>query len=192
MLCFTDKKKGVIRYIKLDVQTTSDHDHLYSEARILLRMPHPNIIRIRDVFKSKGEIGTTYEKIEGKTIKERLSDGVKIGEKECIKIFVQMMLAFQMIHENKVMHKNVRPEHFLLDDATGLLKTIGFSKLREMIREESLGSIAPEDKATDKEYSPPECVDGRSYTRSADLWVCGLILFQMASGGVFPYDQRAD
>ena len=63
-----------------------------------------------------------------------------------------------MIHENKVMHKNVRPDHFLIDKDTGHVKVIGFSKLREMLNEKSVGSI--EDKGSEKAYTPPECVGG--------------------------------
>ena len=55
-------------------------------------MPHPHIIRVRDVFKSKGEIGTTYEWVEGQTLKDKMKEG-KMEEKESIRIFVQMCLA---------------------------------------------------------------------------------------------------
>ena len=82
--CSTDKKFGVIKYIKHEGMNAGDVEYLYSEARILLRMPHPNIIRIRDVFKSKGEIGMTYEKIEGPTIGEKMKGETRMTEDECI------------------------------------------------------------------------------------------------------------
>jgi len=94
-----------------------------------------------------------------------------------------MCLAFQLIHENKVMHKNVQTEHFLIEPETDLIKVIGFSKLREMKHDNSIGST----RDADSSYTAPECVDGQNYTRAADVWGIGLVLFQMASGGTAPY-----
>jgi len=188
VVCSTDRKKGVIKYIKHEGTSAADQEHLYSEARLLLRMPHPNIIRIRDVFKSKGEIGMTYERIEDQTLKEKMM--TRMSEAECIQTFVEICLAFQMIHDNKVMHKNVRPDHFLIEKDTGRVKVIGFSKLREMMNEKSQSTLA--DKGLEKAYTPPECVGGMAYTRASDVWVCGLILFQMASGGTFPYPMNSE
>ena len=68
MQCSTDRKFGLIKYVKYDNVPAAQVNTIYGESRIILNMPHPNIIRVRDVFKSKGEIGTTFEWLEGDTL----------------------------------------------------------------------------------------------------------------------------
>jgi serine/threonine protein kinase len=64
--------------------TASDIKNIYNEARLLLRVPHPNIIRVRDVFKAKGDIGTTFEFIkggkQGNNLKEIFEKGGPMNE----------------------------------------------------------------------------------------------------------------
>jgi len=85
--CSTDKKFGVIKFVKIPTGTSAEEQNIYAESRIILRMPHPNIIRVRDAFKSKGEIGTTFELIEGPTMAVKMQDG-KMTEKVCLDYLV--------------------------------------------------------------------------------------------------------
>lgn len=103
---------------------------------MIFKMPHPNIIRVRDVFKSKGELGTTFEYLGKTTLLDLINQSDHaFSEKECLDLFAQVALAFKMVHENNIMHKNVNLDHLLVKETESkakIVKLAGFSKLRIM------------------------------------------------------------
>ena len=143
--CGSDKAEAVIKFFKIPAQVTaSDVKNIYNEARLLLRVPHPNIIRVRDVFKAKGDIGTTFEFIKGGTLGAKLAVTGPLKEADCINYFTQIALAFKEVHDMPAFHKNISTEHILVDEteAGPILKLTGFSKLRSMQHEGSVDSVS--------------------------------------------------
>lgn len=80
--------------------SVDEQKQAYLEAKTLFRLIHPNIIRIRDVFKSKGEVGTTFEFCDKKSLFAEIERRMEeeegpMTEEECMKLFVQIALAFK-------------------------------------------------------------------------------------------------
>lgn len=85
------------------------------------------------------------------------------------------------------MHKNINTTHFILKDrGAGLkiVKTIGFSELREMMHTNSVTGKKDSDKT---QFIPPEAMSGSTYTRSSDIWGLGIVLLMMANQGKCPF-----
>merc|ERR1712063_151088 len=118
--------------------------------------------------KSKGEIGTTFEYLNGGTLKQRLKErSTGYTEAEARRLFVQLALVFKEIHGNSIMHKNIDNTHVLFVGAEGqedgdFLKLTGFSNLREMAHDNSVASVI----STEQSFCPPETMDGGTYTRA--------------------------
>jgi len=67
--CKSDRKFAAIKYIQ-NMQCPKGREHeIYSEGRMLLMMQHPNIIRVRDLFKEKNQIATVFEFLDGGHLK---------------------------------------------------------------------------------------------------------------------------
>ncbi len=78
---------GVSKFAKMTGNEVEMHN-MFTEAVMLLRMAHPNIIRVRDVFKSKGELGTTFDYIEGGNLGTLIKEKGPLPEADCLKFFV--------------------------------------------------------------------------------------------------------
>jgi serine/threonine protein kinase len=153
----------------------------FTEPRTLLGLPHPNIIRVRDSFLDKGEIGTCTDFVDGESL-DKVMTSKQMTQEECLEVFTQVAVAFHLLHEKLVMHKNINAEHFVIKDrgaARKIVKTIGFSQLRAMRHVNSV----TEGNAKMTLYAAPECLSNGKYTRAADIWGLGVLLLTMANGG---------
>lgn len=107
-------------------------------------------------------------------------------------LFAQMACGFRVLHDAKIMHKNIDSTHFMIKSTPSgknVLKIIGFSELREMAHENSVSN------ATEKNhYVPPEILLEGGYTRASDIWGLGMMLHEMARAGeeAFKYTDTAD
>lgn len=72
----------------------------YKEAIMLTRVPHPNIVRVRDCFKQGNQVGTVLEYLDTSSnllslIKESTQSDTLMTERDCMNFFVQIILAFK-------------------------------------------------------------------------------------------------
>jgi serine/threonine protein kinase len=101
-----------------------------------------------------------------------------------MKIFVQVALAFQVIHKNDILHKQISPDHLLMSDSQGTKVTLtGFSDLRDLVKSDSIISTF----TVKNSFLPPEVMQGAEYSKSADIWGLGVLLSTMGAGGRTPY-----
>lgn len=49
-----------------------------------------------------------------------------MNQEECLALFIEIILAFKIIHDSTLIHKTVRAENFLID-GLGHLKVAGFN-----------------------------------------------------------------
>ena len=153
---------------------------------MLLKLQHPNIIRVRDVFKAKGNISTVFEYCSGddfKTMIDKSPGDGGVDEDLCMKVFVQCCLGVKMCHSHDIIHKNLSLDHILfVDEKHEVIRLCGFGTTREDVKSVSVCS-----NFTGKYgWVPPETVIGAVYTLGADIWGLGVIL-SIAIKGKMPY-----
>lgn len=83
------------------------------EIKILMSLNHKNIVRIYDYYiYSKIQVGfIIMEYIEGNTI----YDYIKNNPEKINLIFLQVIDAFVYLEENKVFHRDIKPDNILVD-----------------------------------------------------------------------------
>jgi serine/threonine protein kinase len=79
-------------------------------------MNHPNIVKLRDVFYNQlqGNVFLTLEFCETnlyKLISDRRTD---LSEDHVKNIMFQTLSAVEFLHQNNVMHRDVKPENLLI------------------------------------------------------------------------------
>ena len=48
-----------------DMHLSIDHQKAVNEVRILFRLVHPNILRVRDIFEKRSQMCTIFERTDG-------------------------------------------------------------------------------------------------------------------------------
>jgi predicted Ser/Thr protein kinase len=171
----------------------SDEDRMRRfqiEARAASALNHANILTVYEV----GEINDAHfiatEYIDGQTIREAIEEGnFTLGE--VVEIATQLLNGLSAAHAAGIVHRDVKPEN-VMRRKDGFVKILdfGIAKLvedspsdfstrasRRTSRTEVgavLGTIA---------YISPEQARGLPVDERTDIWSCGVVLYEMLSGG---------
>lgn len=146
------------------------------QINILRRLDHCNIITIMDSFETEGEFVIVTEYAQGDLF-QALEDDRYLPEDEVRKIAIQLIQALHMLHSNRIIHRDMKPQNILIGSKQQV-KLCDFGFARAISHDASmLTSI----KGTPL-YMAPELVQEKPYTYSVDLWSLGVILYELAVG----------
>ncbi|MCL7038062.1 hypothetical protein MKW94_025215 [Papaver nudicaule] len=147
------------------------------EISVMRLLHHPNIVRIYEVIATKTRIYIIMEYISGGPLSNKLDYLERLSEGEARKYFQQLIDAVDYCHRRGVYHRDLKPENLLLD-SRGNLKVTDFG-LGVFQKQGDLLSTA----CGSPSYVAPEVISHKSYNgASADLWSCGVILYELLAG----------
>ena len=154
------------------------------EINILVKMDHPNIIKLYDVFESQNSLYLIMEECHGGELFDRIlkrieSNGM-YSEKEACEIIQQVMSAIEYCHKQGIVHRDLKPENLLYlregPELNNPLKIIDFGLSQEININKILSS-----KVGTAYYVAPEILQGK-YSEKCDVWAAGVILYVLLSG----------
>lgn len=104
------------------------------EARAASATSHPNILTIYEIGQVETETGVTHfmamEFVEGKTLRQRLKNGLNMDE--AIEVAVQIASALAAAHGVGITHRDIKPENIMLrTDGYVKILDFGLAKLTE-------------------------------------------------------------
>ncbi|KAI4380126.1 hypothetical protein MLD38_006350 [Melastoma candidum] len=166
---------------KMVLQSNLKHQ-VKREIRTMKLLHHPNIVRIQEVIGSKTKVYIVMEYVSGGRVLEKLSYSRKFEEREARKIFQQLVDAVDYCHHRGVYHRDLKLENLLLDNKGNLkVSDFGLSALRKPGNLLSTACGSPC-------YVAPELLANKGYEgAAADVWSCGVILFELLAG-YLPFD----
>lgn len=155
------------------------------EISAMKLLNHPNIVKIYEVIATKTKICLVMEYVSGGQLSDKLSYLKRLDEREAKKYFYQLIDAVDYCHRRGVYHRDLKPENLLLDNQGDLkVSDFGLSVLRKpgQLLSTSCGSPC---------YVAPEVIQHKSYDgAAADIWSCGVILFELLAG-YLPFQDRS-
>ena len=178
-----------LRGVKSSLKVVSDEIKLTAKVSA-----HPCIVSYKDaVYDPKGDaMYLVVEYCNDGTLKDKLNGlaasggAAKWDQDTVLGYAIQILLAVEFMHLNGILHRDLKSENvFLVSDAS-LSVRIGDFGLAEQIHEPKSYAALPqeESKATGTFlYMAPEVITGENYSKSADMWSVGCILYEMANGG---------
>jgi serine/threonine-protein kinase len=104
------------------------------EARRLAACVHPNIVRFNDYFEEGGLPFLVMDYIPGPTLAELVMKSQEpLSEAVAIQYIRQIGAALEFVHQNGMLHRDVKPENIILRDGTQEVVLIDFGIAREFI-----------------------------------------------------------
>ena len=160
----------------------SDLEGFKREINIMIKLDHPNIIKLYEVYETEDYFYLIMELCSGGELFDRIISNIENGkpftEEQAAMIFQQMMSAINYCHKNNIVHRDLKPENLLYLDKSpnSPIKVIdfGMSKICDPndIMFEKVGSAY---------YIAPEVLDGM-YDEKCDVWSAGVILYILLCG----------
>ncbi len=149
------------------------------EAKTLANLSHPNIVKVLDYGEYEGAPYLVMEFISGGALKAMMSRPIPYAEAAAM--LVPMARALHYAHQQKIVHRDVKPENILINDSgQPLLSDFGILKLVDL--EESRGLTGTGRIVGTPAYMSPEQIRGREVDGRADIYSLGIVFFEMITG----------
>ena len=144
------------------------------EAKSLARLTHPNIVKVMDYGEHDGAPYLVLVYLPGGTLKKLM--GQPMPWQEAAHLLIPIANALDYAHEQKVIHRDVKPANILLTvKGQPMLSDFGIAKILEMedghtLTGTGMGIGTPE-------YMSPEQGMGRE-----DIYSLGIIFYELITG----------
>lgn len=101
-----------------------------------------------------------------------------LKEKVARRFFRQIVSAVSYLHDNNLVHRDIKPHNIILDDSHTIAKLIDFGFTTMFNEDDALASFIGSPS-----YAAPEILKGIRYRGpKIDVWSLGCCLFQMVAG----------
>lgn len=171
------------RRIALKVYYGNEKSSSHNEPRILSKIEHDNILRVRDAKR----IGSFYsyfmtDEISGGDLEKCLLSG-ELDLKDKLNIIHGILNGLTELHrpENSIVHRDLKPKNILIFHDTKQPLISDFGSIKHFNKQ--IGSVSG--SKTTLIYTPKEVFDSNIYTKQSDIYQVGVIMFQIL-GGYFP------
>ena len=186
----TDLKTKETVAVKVPLMEFESDPGFYSrfqrEEEIGNRLNHPYILKfipVEEEHRSRPYIVTEY--LHGYTLSHLLNSVRPMPEKDAIKIASYVCEALAHMHENGVIHRDLKPQNIMICyDGTIRIVDFGIARAAEG-RRITFAGFTPAVGTPD--YMAPEQVKGKRGDARTDIYSLGAMLYEMAVG-VVPFD----
>ncbi|MDX1740107.1 MAG: serine/threonine-protein kinase, partial [Rhodothermales bacterium] len=146
-----------------------------SEARLLAKVSHPNVVAVYSYGEDDGVPYMTTEFVEGQTLNELLERG-PLPPELAAAVMLRIARGLSASHGEGVLHRDLKPDNVLVSEKGQVkLTDFGLAVSEEARPEEtSIAGTLP--------YMAPEIVGGEPPTASSDLFAAGTVLFELLTG----------
>ncbi|KAG2783450.1 hypothetical protein PC116_g13575 [Phytophthora cactorum] len=153
------------------------------EVDLMKKLRHPNLIRLLSSFVGPSPLRQPHivmEYCSGGDLRTYLKTHKM--QRSCLdedKIwywFVQLALGLHHMHQQRVLHRDLKTANIFLSDAGYLvLGDLGIARTLK------IGDMATTVIGTPL-YMAPEVLDGKDYSFSSDVWALGCVLYELCTG----------
>src|SRR5579885_3133497 len=147
------------------------------EARTIARLRHPHIVRVLD-FGVEGSVPyLVMDYAEGGTLRTLHPKGTQLSPEAIVPYVQQVASALQYAHDQKLIHRDVKPENMLLvESGEVLLSDFGIAIVSQSSRYQST-----QDTAGTIAYMAPEQIQAHPRPAS-DQYSLGIVVYEWLTG----------
>uniref|UniRef100_UPI00358ED547 myosin light chain kinase 3-like n=1 Tax=Myxine glutinosa TaxID=7769 RepID=UPI00358ED547 len=177
--CVDKETEQILAAKIIMVKEAKAKDKVRNEIYMMNHLKHSNLVQLYDAFESKNEFVLIMEYVQGGELFDCIGNEDRGLTELDVSIFVwQICQGLQYMHQQYILHLNLKPENILcLDKKGNRIKIIDFGLARRYKPHEKLkvhGGIP--------EFLAPEVVNYDNVTFSTDMWSVGVITYMLLSG----------
>ncbi|MDQ0748841.1 serine/threonine-protein kinase [Streptomyces africanus] len=151
------------------------------ERSVLLRLTHPNIVRVRDLVVEGDLLALVMDLVEGPDLHRYLRENGPFSPVAAALLTAQIADALAASHADGVVHRDLKPANVLLQQYDGqmhpLLTDFGIARLAD-----SPGLTRTQEFVGTPAYVAPESAEGRPQTSAVDIYGAGILLYELVTG----------
>ncbi|WP_426403411.1 Stk1 family PASTA domain-containing Ser/Thr kinase [Streptomyces sp. R-07] len=148
------------------------------EAKSVARLAHPNVVGVFDQGAEGAYVYLAMEYVAGCTLRDVLRERGALSPRAALDILEPVLAALGAAHRAGFVHRDMKPENVLIGD-DGRVKVADFGLVR------AVGSATQTTGAVlgTVSYLAPEQIEHGTADTRADVYACGVVLYEMLTGG---------
>ncbi len=172
-----------IKRIRPGVGDGQERERLWREARAAARVTHPNVCHLFEIGEDASGLFLAMELLEGEALSARLARGA-LPPGEAAQVALSVLNALGALHEHGIVHRDLKPSNIFLSRHG--VKLLDFGLARPFAGaaaggERDLDLTQPGMVMGTPRYMSPEQIEGRLIGPGSDLFVLGVVLYEMVA-----------
>ncbi|MFH1707970.1 MAG: serine/threonine-protein kinase [Planctomycetota bacterium] len=161
------------------------------EIVTLAGLNHPNLVRYIDADTDGQSLFYAMEFVAGRSLGDLVAAGAVFREEQVVDIAGQLAAVLGYAEREKVVHRDVKPDNIIIEDATGSVKLLDLGLARET--HTALKKVTRGIKAIGTaDYMSPEQARGEDdIDIRADIYGMGATLYHLVAGAP-PHEGRTE
>lgn len=161
------------------------------EARAASLLESPHTVAVFDFGETAdGLLFLAMEYLRGRTMMQLIRDKGKLSATRSLRLVDQVLKSLEEAHAHGIVHRDIKPDNiFLVDGREGDFAKVldfGIAKGERLADANAGGDAGPQTRGDlvvgTPEYMAPEQARGVKVDARADLWACGVVLYECMTG----------
>jgi serine/threonine protein kinase len=157
-----------------------DSGKAFTEARLLAKINHPNVVRVFRAERIGDEVGFTMELVKGRTLDNLVQTESLFNAPEAAIIGLDLCRALAAVHRSGALHGDIKA-HNVMRGEGGRTVLMDFGAAKDL----NIPRQPISDFAGTPLYMAPEVFEGQPRSKTTDLYSLGVLLYYLVSG-VYP------
>jgi serine/threonine protein kinase/tetratricopeptide (TPR) repeat protein len=179
------QQRVAIKIVRGGVLARGVQSRLKAERQILARLDHPNIAHLLDGGAlADGAAYIVMEFIDGTPI-DTFCDSRRLDIHARLRLFQTVCGAVHAAHQNLIVHRDLKPSNILVTvDGVPKLLDFGIAKLLDdrQTMQHTLAMTHADIRVMTPDHASPEQVRGQPITTASDVYVLGVVMFELLTG----------
>ena len=151
------------------------------EAQMAAQLTHPNIVPIYTVDERDGLVFFVMALVDGHSVGRLLAERGAFEIERVRRVVADVADALEYAHRQGVVHRDIKPDNILIDDATGRPMVTDFGIARAAAEESRL-TVTGIAVGTPAYMSPEQAMGEREVDGRSDIYSLGIVAYQMLAG----------
>ena len=158
-------------------ERAANMESLLTEARMVSRLQHPNIVGLYDAGEHEGDPYLVFEYVEGRTLAQVLQKDGPIPATRAVELAIQILDSIAYAHAQGIVHRDLKPSNVLID-ANGVARVMDFGISSRTDSKQAKSGYLMGTPA----YMAPEYISNEEFGPKSDIFSFGMLLYELLTG----------